>query len=108
MRCQLVGGDHTLTGLCVLAYTKLHQGNQTAEILVTSAVTYEDGNRADLIFGPWCADTDLGADVRLDSIPFRGEMKPRRAINPIAIEQRHRRHLQLNAGGNQLFRHRSA
>jgi hypothetical protein len=61
-----------------------------------------------LILGLWLANADLGADMGLDSIPFRGEMKPRRTINSIAIEQRHRRHLQFNARGNQLFRHRSA
>ena len=56
----------------------------------------------------WLSNAYLGADVALMSILLCGEMKARRAINSIAIEQSHRRHLQLESGGNQLFRHRSA
>src|SRR5215208_1790224 len=61
-----------------------------------------------MAFGRWNLNADLGADVGLDVILLCGKVKPRRAINSITIEQSHRRHLQLNAGSNQFFRHRSA
>src|ERR1700722_15934057 len=35
-------------------------------------------------------------------------MKTRRTIDAVAIEQRHRRHIQIGAGCDQIFRQRSA
>jgi hypothetical protein len=50
----------------------------------------------------------LGSDMSLDAILFCREVKSRGAINSIAIQQSHRRHVQLKSGSNQLLRHRSA
>src|ERR1041385_4865754 len=107
---QFVGSNAVLAGFCVFRHTQFHQGDETAGVLVTSAVAPEDGNRADVRstgLGARPANSYLSADMCLDVILRCREMKARRSINPIAIEQGDRRHLQLNAGSNQFFRHRS-
>src|ERR1041384_325449 len=104
---QLVRCDHCFTRLCVFWHTQFHEGDESTEILITGAVTDKDGNGA----GASCArllNAYLGPDMRFDAIPFCSEMKSRCAINSIAVQQSHRRHLQLETGSNQLLRHRSA
>ena len=39
---------------------------------------------------------NLRSDMRANIIPFGTGVEPCRAINPVSIEQRHRRHLQLD------------
>src|SRR5262245_16303744 len=80
MCCQLVGGDDTFTRLCVLRHTQFHEGDQPAEVLITSAVAHEDRYRADT-FRRWALNAYLGAYVSLKSIFFGREMKSRRPIN---------------------------
>ena len=47
---------------------------------------------------------DFSSDVRAKSQLFRRDVKARRTIKAIAIEQGHRRHLQLCTAGHQYFR----
>ena len=42
--------------------------------------------------------------MRANIVPLRAGMKPRRAVDAVAIEQRHRRHLQLDRALDQLLR----
>jgi len=39
---------------------------------------------------------------------FRSDVRTRRAVKAVAIQQRHRRHLKFGAAGHQHFRQRSA
>ena len=45
----------------------------------------------------------FGADVCFESDVLGGEIKARRAVDAVAIEQSHGGHLILRAGGNQVF-----
>src|SRR5215217_286309 len=103
MRREFVGRRHTFAWLCVLWHTQFHERDETAEVLVTSAVAHEDRDRAEtLIVG--LLNAYLGADVRLDAVLLPAEVKSRRAVNSVAIEEGHRRHIHREAGRDQLFR----
>ena len=65
---------------------------QLAQIFVTSAVLDEHGKSCAIFHQQFA--TDDWAHVLL----ARRNGKTLRAINPIAIEQRHRRHLELGRG----------
>src|ERR1041384_23632 len=54
------------------------------------------------------AESYLGADVSFHFIFLCRKVKPRRAVDSIAIEQRHGRAFELLAHGYQLFRKRRA
>src|SRR5215218_7898615 len=103
MRGQLVSSGHTFARLCVFRYTQFHECDETAEVLVTSAVAHEDRDRAEaLIVG--LLNAYLGADVCFDAVLLTAEVKSRCAINSVAVEQGHRRHFHGEAGRDQLFR----
>jgi hypothetical protein len=56
----------------------------------------------------WMGTLDYGyfrPDMRLDVVLFRGQMKTRTAIKPIAIQERYRGHLERHCGSNQFLRH---
>jgi len=44
--------------------------------------------------------------MRFDTIFLGGEMKTGRAINAVSIEQRHCRHIEIHASGDQVFGNR--
>jgi hypothetical protein len=50
-------------------------------------------------------DRYFSADVRLDPILLCRQMKPRRSVHTISIQQRHRPHFQGEARRYQLFGH---
>ena len=104
---QLVGCDDAFTWLCVFRHTQFHEGDQTAKILVTGAGAHEDGDRAEALTIRFL-NAYLGADVCFDSVLFGGEVKARRAIHAVAIEQGHCRHFHRQGGGDQLLRHGGA
>jgi hypothetical protein len=49
------------------------------------------------------ADRDFGAKQRADAGLFRGEVESGRAVNAVAVEQRHRREPALGAHAGQRF-----
>jgi hypothetical protein len=51
---------------------------------------------------------DFGSDVRLDAGTLSSQMEAWRAINPIAVEQRHSPHMECGAGRDQVLRQGSA
>src|SRR6185503_16109229 len=101
MRCQLFCCDYTLTRLCVFWHTQFHQRDQATEILITLSSSNPNG------YGACVLHAYLRTDVRLDSVFLCRKMKPWRAVNSIAVQQCHGRHLQRQPDRDQLFRHRS-
>ena len=95
---QFISGDGALAGFGVFRHTQFHQRDQATEVLIPLAGLYEEGDRAD--FGFRELNADFGADMRLDSVLLRREMKSWRAINAVAIEQGHGRQLQLETRGD--------
>src|SRR5688500_969727 len=79
---QLFSGHRTLAGLRVFWDTQFHQRDQATEVLITLPRFYEDGERTDF----WQPDSDFGADMRFHVVLFGGEVKPRRAVDAVAIE----------------------
>src|SRR6185369_9449434 len=93
-------------GLRMFRHAQFHQRDQAAEVLIPRTVSYQHWNGDEI--SVWTFHTDLGADVRLESILASGKMKPRRSVNAVAIEQRHRRHVEIERGGDQFLRHGGA
>src|ERR1043165_804536 len=83
---KLIGSNTVLGCFGVFRHTQFHQGDETTEVLVTSAVTHQHGNRADSV-ALWQANSFFSADVRLEITLFCGEMQTRRALNALAIQE---------------------
>ena len=89
---------------CALAFfrTQFHARDQATEIVIS--LPHGDEQRV----APSAHATDFRADVRLQARFFRREIKPRCAIQPIAVEQRHGWHAVGGACRNQRLGGRSA
>ena len=81
---------------------QLHARDEPAEVAVAFA-----GGRQQHVAGAVGAG-DFRADVRAHPGFARRHVKARRAIDAVAVRQPHRRHAVAGAGGDQVFRKRSA
>jgi hypothetical protein len=92
--------------------TQLGTSNEPAKILIAFARGTKQGHTGQISWFFRIAtrqqQRNLRPNVRLDlQFPSR-EIKARCAINPIAIEQAHRRHFMLGTDFGKLFRNRSS
>src|SRR5882724_10891126 len=118
MRSQLCRRDGALTGFCVLRHTQFHNSYQPAEILITSSITSQHRYRynrlskvrrprskvltSTLDIGHWTLDfySDFRSNMRLDTGLFGRQMKPRRPVDSITIEEGHGGHLMRRTGSD--------
>jgi len=57
---------------------------------------------------PPVLEQQLGSHQRPHPALFRRAIKPRRAVDAVAVDERHRRHVALSRGGDQILRERGA
>ena len=81
-----------LNGALSLLTAEMRLRQQLAQICVTRAILHQHGQNRPILHAQFAADN--GPDILLPS----GDRKSLRPINPVAIEQRHRRHLELGRG----------
>ena len=93
-----------LLGYSTLSFpgAQFHARDQAAEVLIPRARL--DQKRIPEALGRG----DFGADVGANAGLPRRHVKARGAVDAVAVEERHRRHVQLRAQGGQLLRQRSA
>ena len=84
-------------GALSLGRTQLHPCNEAAEVLV--ALPGFGEQRVDRAVG----GSDLGADVRAQTELFGGHVEARRAIEPVAVDERHGGHVQGGRAGGQFL-----
>jgi hypothetical protein len=89
-------------GALALGGSQLHTGDEAAQVLVALTGFRQKGIRQAVRASDF--RTDVGADAGF----FRSHVKARRAIDPVAVEQRHGRHAQRRASADKFFRHGSA
>ena len=83
-------------------FLELGGADEPAEILVTRAVLREQGQHAAI------GERDFRADERPDPVLVRTGVKPRRAIDAVAIEERERGQPELAGGLGELLGQRGA
>ena len=86
---------------------QFHPRHQAAQVSIAFPRFDQDGHADDRGRGA-NRDGQLGSDDRFDPRPPGGEMKPRRAIHSIAVEQRERGISERGRAFDQRFRKRSA
>ncbi len=89
-------------GAFALLGAQLHAGDQAAEILIALA-----GFGKQRIRMPVGA-SNLGADMGAQSGLLRGHVEARRAVDAVAVHQRHGRHIELRAGAGEFLGHAAA
>jgi hypothetical protein len=77
-------------------------GEQLAEIFVTARILHQHRQHAPVFHRQFRADNGT------HTVFARGDGKSLRAVDAVAIEQRHRRHVQRGGGLSQLLGKRSA
>src|SRR5271166_2915418 len=94
----------------ILRRAQLHSGYQAAKILVALARGAQQWYARKRLVGLLAQHqiSDLRSDMRLKVELLHGQVKARRAIYSIAIEQRHRRHLVCGAHLGQFLGNRSS
>jgi hypothetical protein len=95
---DLVFGDSAFT----LWRAEFHASQKAAKILVSFARLGEKG------IAKACCGSDFSTNMRLQAGFLRSEMKPRRAVNTVAVKKRYCRHRVFRAGANKFFGQGSA
>ena len=80
-----------------LGRAQFHPGDEPAKILISLARGHQQR------IAPALRGGDFRADMRANGTFFRGQIKTRRAIDSVAIEQRHGRHSVLRAHCGQFL-----
>ncbi len=87
---------------------ELHACDQPAEVSVPVRVFTEDGQEEIRSLTSYLRDGELRPDNRLNPRGLGGLVKPRRAVDAVAIQQRERRILQFRGARDQRFGQRRA
>ena len=77
------------SALAFLGAAEMRLGQQLAEVLVTGAIFYQHRQDASILH------RQFHADDRSQAVFAGGHGKSLRAVNAVAVEQRHGRHLEL-------------